>query len=267
MDHRDLRARTADYALGLLGDEERRELEVHLASCEDCTREVAAAMRATGALGLLVDQIDPPAGLRERVLRGVAVPPASGTGGPARAERIGPRAAPAWLALAASLAAIALGVYALDLRGRIEALETALREARDAAADQERQLVSLRADNARASTVTAILGAGDLRRVDLEGAAPAEKAAGRALWSPSRGLVFAATGLPQPPGGRTYQLWIVTDSAPVSMGLLQPDASGLASSVSPVPPGVQKVVAVAVTLEPSGGVPAPTGPKVLVGTL
>jgi len=33
------------------------------------------------------------------------------------------------------------------------------------------------------------------------------------------------------------------------------------------PPDIPPPIAVAVTLEPAGGVPAPTGPKVLVGTV
>lgn len=267
MDHRELRQRSADYALGMLGDEERRQLEVHLDGCEECARAVADAMSATGALGLMVDQVEPPPSLRARVLAAAAGPQALEPQRPHAAARARASGAPAWLALAASLAAVALGIYSWHLRGRVESLEGELRAARSAAADQERTLVSLRADADRAQAVTAILGAGDLQRVDLQAAPPAADAAARALWSPSRGLVFAASGLPRAPAGRAYQLWIVTDNAPVSMGLLSPDDAGLAAAVAPVPAGVRKVVAVAVTLEPAGGVPAPTGPKVLIGML
>jgi anti-sigma-K factor RskA len=60
---------------------------------------------------------------------------------------------------------------------------------------------------------------------------------------------------------------MVTESAPVSVGLLTPDAQGKSIAVAPAPAVTGRVVALAVTLEPAGGVPAPTGPKILVGLL
>ena len=52
---------------------------------------------------------------------------------------------------------------------------------------------------------------------------------------------------------------MVTESAPVSVGLLTPDARGQSIAVAPAPAVTGRVVALAVTLEPAGGVPAPTG--------
>jgi anti-sigma-K factor RskA len=53
----------------------------------------------------------------------------------------------------------------------------------------------------------------------------------------------------------------------LSAGLIEPDASGRADAVFATSPDIPNPVAVAVTLEPAGGVPAPTGPKYLVGTV
>ena len=56
---------------------------------------------------------------------------------------------------------------------------------------------------------------------------PAARAEGRGarVLEPPRGMVFAATSLPQLPAGKVYQVWVVADGVnPISAGLLAPDA-------------------------------------------
>jgi anti-sigma-K factor RskA len=152
-----------------------------------------------------------------------------------------------WLALAASvLVAIAAGAYALHLRTEVQSL-------RNERADLEARF--------------AVLNAFDAMRVTLQGQPDAPLADGRAVLSRARGLVFTARHLPALQPGRAYQLWIVTATAPVSMGLLNTAADGSTSAMVPIPANLGTPVAVAVTIEPEGGVPAPTGPKVLVGVV
>ena len=72
--------------------------------------------------------------------------------------------------------------------------------------------------------------------------------------------------LPAAPAGRTYQLWVLTARpAPTSAGLLKPDSNGRVSAVFATPSDLPNPVAMAVTLEPEGGVLSPTGDKFLVG--
>ena len=111
----------------------------------------------------------------------------------------------------------------------------------------------------------AILTAPDVRQIDLAGQPVAPRAAARAFWSRSRGLVLTASNLPAPPPGRTYQLWFVTAQAPVSAGLLKPDASGRVTTLLNTPADLPAPAALAVTLEPEGGSVAPTGEKYLIG--
>ena len=67
------------------------------------------------------------------------------------------------------------------------------------------------------------------------------------------------------PAGRTYQVWIIVGETPVGAGFLKPDASGTSEAVFSAPDRSANAAAFAVTLEPDGGVPAPTGDKYLVG--
>ena len=93
---------------------------------------------------------------------------------------------------------------------------------------------------------------------------PSAKA--RMIWNAREGGLLIAAGLPSPPEGKTYQLWAIAgQNAPVSAGVFGVDARGAGSlQVSPLP-GVDKVTVFAVTLEPAGGVAAPSGAMVLAG--
>jgi len=239
--HEELKANAAGYVLGSLDPEERRAFESHLAGCAECAQEVASLRPVVGVLATAVPQVTPRAELRERILSGAAA-------GAAADARIHDRKAPAaltWLPLAAAIIiAVGAGIYAMRL---------------------QRQIGELRARFDQAQATTAVLAAPDLARIDLQGQQVAPDARARALWSRSRGLVFTAANLPPAPAGKAYQVWVVTAQAPISAGLLTPDPSGAGTQFYMTPADIAPPVAVAVTLEPAGGVPAPTGERFLVG--
>lgn len=263
MDHDELRELTGAYALDAVTDEERREVEGHLDGCPDCAEEVRSLRAAATELAFAVPQRRPPDSLRSRVL--AAIDPA-----PAVVPLVTPKAASQlgawWLAAAATIAAVALGLYAISLRSRLGALETELQLARAQAAAAQLHLAQAQSEIRLVNTSTGILASPDVVRVDLKGAGKAAGATGRAFWSPSRGVLFAANGLPRLTNDRVYQLWIITrDNRRVPAGLLAPDASGqtliLAERNESAP------ATFAVTEEPAGGVPQPTGAIVLAGSL
>jgi len=74
---------------------------------------------------------------------------------------------------------------------------------------------------------------------------------------------LALYGLDSPPPGRTYQLWFVVGGRPVSVATFQGKRGSKIEFASDTMPHDTK--AVAVTLEPAGGMPQPTGPQVLYG--
>jgi len=85
------------------------------------------------------------------------------------------------------------------------------------------------------------------------------------FWSPRarRGIILASNLAPLPPD-RQYELWVFQKGKPVNAGVFDADPKGQAlfeSTEFPLP----EAEAFAVTVEPRGGVPAPTGPIVLVG--
>ena len=76
-------------------------------------------------------------------------------------------------------------------------------------------------------------------------------------WDPNRNRgLFAMQSLPAAPAGHDYQLWLLDPAAPapVSAGVVTASRSFDVAKVSTPTPGF------AVSLEPGGGSPAPTGP-------
>ena len=210
-------------------------------------------------LGQVVPQVDPSSALRARVLASVATRPAAK-----------PRAMSlTWrLATAASFAlAAGLALYTWQLRGRITSLEGELRDTRARAEAADSRLANAVQTATGALNTVAVLTAPDVARVDLAGQAVAPDASARAFWSRSRGMVFTASRLPPLPAGKAYQIWVVTGQGPLSAGLLTLDAQGSASETIKTPVDIPQPVAMAVTIEPSGGSPGPTGERYLVGTL
>ena len=216
-------------------------------------------------LGQVVPQVDPPVELRARVLSSVHTRSSASSSASAAGST---RGSMWWLATAAALAlAAAMTVYTSQLRGRITVLENELREARLLVDANQRQIADLQRTVSTAQSAAAVFSAPDVARIDLAGQAVAPQASARAYWSRSRGMVFSASNLPQLPAGRTYQVWVVTAQAPISAGLISPDAQGRVNAIFSTPADIGQPVALAVTIEPQGGVPTPTGDKYLIGTL
>jgi len=263
--HGQLADRAELYVLGALGPFERQQFEAHLADCAQCAAEVRSLMPLIEALAQTTPAADPGPEVRRRLL-GRIVPVQSVAGG-ARPGAVRSTGRLPWLAAAASLAlAIGLGAYSAQLRDRISDLQVRLREATARALAGEQQLAAERQGGNDARLRLAVLVAPDLARINLAGQPVAPTASARAFWSRARGLVFTASNLPALPAGRIYQLWVLSaQPAPTSVGLLMPDANGGVSAMFATPTDLPTPVAMAVTLEPDGGVPAPTGDKYLVG--
>ena len=267
--HDDVKGNAGAYVLGGLDADERSVFETHLTTCDECAAEVRALRRVTEALAQAVPLRTPAPHLRQRVLDAVGGSPREAVA-PQDARRIATRPAPSaarsWLPLAAVLAlTLGIGAYAARLQTRVADLEARLEQAILQASAAETAMADARRVGAELQSAMGVLAAPDLVRIDLAGQATAPQASARAMWSRARGMVFAVSNLPQLPAGRVYQVWVVAGPAPVSAGLLTPDAAGSGLTYFTTPPDIPPPAAVAVTLEPAGGVPAPTGAFYLIG--
>ena len=145
----------------------------------------------------------------------------------------------------------------------VSTTEKANREVVAARQDADRQIAEARQLAQRAETVGVILTAPDLIRFNLT-SGETNGSSAQLLWSRTRGLVLSGSRLPAAPPESTYQLWLVTDTQSVGAGVFVPDDAGRATLVVDAPPRVPgTVVGAAVTVEPSGGRPSPSGRTLL----
>jgi anti-sigma-K factor RskA len=271
------------HAVGALSEPERARFEAHLAQgCPECEAELASLGPAIDALADAVEPVEPGPELRRRVLA-FAEPLAAAAASEPEA-RVVPLRRRAWLPLLAAAASIALavvlGVQSIALRSQLD-------RARAQAADLERALASeqetvqrVRGELEQARTAqqvltaqvealeatTRVLTAPATRTVALAGQGPAAAARARAFLSPdTHTLILYAYDLPPLPEDRTYQAWVIPDKVPVPAGVFEPEQGGFARHEVSDVAGLDAPVTVAVTIEPRGGLPQPSGPIVLAG--
>src|SRR6266852_1831655 len=92
-DHEELESSVAAWVLGALEADEAASIRVHVDGCATCQQTVARLRRAAAALPLEVEEISPPARLRERVYVAAAAARASTIpSAPARKRVVPPRA-------------------------------------------------------------------------------------------------------------------------------------------------------------------------------
>ncbi|MGH9222198.1 MAG: anti-sigma factor [Vicinamibacterales bacterium] len=257
-DHDALRSLAVPYAMGTATEPERREFEAHLPACAACREELAEIRRVNEALAMTTPPVAAPDELRRTIIAAAAREPrhvAAATRSPAL---------PWWIAAAASLVAILAGTQWWNAADRAAELAAELASIRERLQVAESQRASAERAVTDASSRLAVVAAADAVAVRLAGQPPSPNATGRVIWSPTRGLVFSAANLPPLPQGRVYQLWAVAAPAPVGVALVTPDG-GQADVITTVPAGVMPT-AFAVTIEPEGGSPGPTGAMYLLGS-
>lgn len=257
------------HAIGALDGEERRDLEAHLEGCASCRAALAAWQREGEALAFSVPAIPPAATTRVRLLREIEHTPQAGPTAFREPLRVGASrwTGAGWWAAAAALAlAVWVGAGQRALRrenARLAAESTAIAARLEQVSNE---LDGARGELARLRLAAQILSTPDLRPVVLAGLAEAPAAVAHSFVNPQQHrALFQAYKLAAAPAGKTYQLWFIADGKPVSAGVFDVDAEGRAQLVVEGVAPLERIQAWAVTVEPAGGVPQPTGTMVLKG--
>ena len=131
----------------------------------------------------------------------------------------------------------------------------------------ERVMATLHSELAERDDTLRLLSATQVHLVRLAGLAPSPSARAHLLWNPAaRTGLLLTSGLPRVLPNRTYELWAIAGDKPMPAGIFDVDEAGYAFlKVPPLPRG-KRFDKFAVTLEPTGGVPKPTGPMHLLGS-
>lgn len=257
MAHRpDYEDQIALYSLGLLEGEELREIEEHLAEgCEICTAMLKDSDTVFTNLPLCLDDAPLPEHLEKKILDRLVDKGPVGQKSPVFG--FWKSLNPLWLNLGAavSLAVILfLVVTNISLRKELELREKSMTEL-EAKLIREREMIEFVMNP-------------EVNEVKLGSKMPDTKASGKLYWNKEtdKGL-FVASGIPLPGKGKTYQLWVIEDGRPASMGVFDVDPEGNSMMEIKTMPEAGASMQFAVTLEPEGGVPQPTGDMYLYGSL
>lgn len=234
----DARDLLAVYALDAVDDLERRSVERLVAEDADAARELASLQETAASLA---PEHEPPADLRAVVLERVAVTPqdsearrAAGGAAAAQQRRRDPRRRALALAVAAAVAAAVAVPTVVARNERVRAV---------AAQEQAQLLLDVLADPGATVLHSPVTGGGEAVGVLTD-----ERA------------LLVAEGLPELDRGRVYQLWAMRDGVPQPSTLLPSDDGVVQVLADNYQPGD----GLALTVEPSGGSPAPTTDPLVV---
>lgn len=239
----DLHMLAGAYALGAIDDEERTAFEDHLANCEPCSTEVGEFLATSARLALAAAE-RPPAMMKEQVLQRITQvrqePPRVDLLTAHTHRSSSPLRRGTAFALAASIAA------AVGLGGVAAWQYTSAQDARH----QTQQA------QAQDTQVAAVLSAPDAHAVvgTVGGAGEGTHATVVTSRSQNR-AVFLTSGLPDLPGGETYQLWFNDAGVMRPAGLVAP---GFGTRTVLLQGTIGQAEGMGITIEPAGGSPHPT---------
>lgn len=252
----DVRDLIPAHALDALDDREASDLERHLRTCRSCQAQLATFRETACHLALTVPPASPSPDLRRRILNA--------------ASEVSERPAPGiawwrgwWASFARLSPAVAAAALLISLGSALWAANAQISFDRQVAAN--RLLAERLASRDQMLAVLLAPGA-EMRELRAEATAPGARAV-LFVNAQSPTALLSAADLPPLPADRVYQLWLIQDGRRTSGGIFTVDANGHSRLEISAPQPLGAYHGVGVTVEPGGGSPAPTGPRVLAGTL
>lgn len=279
----------AAYVLDMLEPDERLAFEAHLAETivhEGCREALAEAYETTALLGAALPPLEPGPQVWQAIEREIGVAAPSAPAAPSSSRRTSasrppsaPPAAPArrgrarevaaWsLAAAAGVLAFVLGREWRVSERNLAAVERELQVASAADSDKQiclRELATARVSLREKEAALSLLEAPGTQLIQL--AAQGQEAyRASALLNPGEKSGMILTTALKPVQGKDYQLWLIRGEEKISAGILRTDPSGATlARISEQVLAAGRPDAFAVTIEPPGGMPQPTGPIILLG--
>lgn len=275
MSHDEASESLAAAALDALSADEQAAVLAHAANCPQCGPELDALRQALAALGNATPPPGAPASpdveqrlkrIRMRLLaraQADRAPLLMNAEPSATASRAKPSAATGirpWLALAAAILIVVL------LFNQRRSTNAALAQANQKAAAATAALDTAQAKIAQDQREIRDLTGPSTSVVNLSTAGAAEATAMMFWDKTDNSWSFYAHHMPTLPPGKTYQIWLLTPSERISAGTFTPaaDSSVEVHATYALPHDALK--GVAVTEEPAGGAPQPTGRFVITGS-
>lgn len=259
------------YVLHSLDEDERIEFEQMLGEATDEEQKLYESLASTAnQLAFTIERTDPSDDVKNRLLseikseddnKNASDDSISGNPSPSReSERVDEGFNWRAFAIAASFAllivSLSLVFYAFNLRSQVSRQQT--------------QIVQLKDELQQKKAMLSILGSRNVDIVFMSGMEANPDGYGKVIWDPGKQqALLQVANLPPVPSNKDYQLWLIENNKPVSAGVFAPNDRGnnFFKIEKMMPAGAQLTKAFAVTLEPKGGMPQPTGDMYLMGKM
>ena len=236
------------YALNALDPAERKRIEQHLRDCPELRDEIAAYQSVSTQLAYAPTQTEPRPALKYRVLDKISpqtkreFTPFGWLGSLVRS--------PAFAAIAL-IAAIGLGLWNIAVQSQLM----------QQVAQDQKLLTQL----ARERDLVSVMAYGQGQPRELQGTEIASRASGRLYGKADQStFVLAVHNLPKLEPGKVYQVWLVSASGDrTSGGTFALDESAYGWIVVKPPKPLSEYRSIGITVEPEGGSPGPTTPRVM----
>lgn len=181
------------------------------------------------------------------------------------------RVQPFWLNIGTAVAAIvivSLLSYNFLLTKKLETKQAALSNLQNQIAAKQSEIDNLGMESMLNRQMIAFLEDPNVVIINLVNTQPDLTAVGRVLWNTRDDqAMFCGINLPRPPEGKIYQLWAIGGGDPKSAGIFNVNDFGKNVLMLKSLSDLGEIKQFAVSLEPAGGVPLPTGKIYLSGEI
>jgi len=270
----------AGYVLHALDEEERQEFEQMLAEASDDERDLYQQMWSTAnQLAFTVEESAPSASLKDQLMSEIrsqneqdestitdiddSEPPADNALGDDDEEGFNWSAFAVAASFALLIVSLSLIFYSFNLSSEISNKESVI-------AQQETQITELKTELQQKEELLSILEAREVDLVMMAGMDVNPDGYGKVIWdSQQQRALLQVSNLPAVPSDKDYQLWMIKDNKPVSAGVFAVNDQGdNFFKIEKMAQADERTAnAFAITMEPKGGAPQPTGEMYLMGNM
>ncbi len=258
------------YVLGALPADEQARVAADIAMYPELAAEVAAIEEAMLTFAKTNAQ-EPPAHLQEQIWNAIQQnntaarveepvqqqPKTIPFTTPVAAAKPAWQRAAVWAAVGAS---VLTNFMLLSQRNKLKDDQVVMQQRMDSL-QQKQQYLAAAMDNA--TKEKEMMADSSMQTIVMKSMKPGHPMAATVYWNKVNGDAYLAMKkLPMPPQGMQYQMWVIQEGKPVSMGVL-PNTMVEGAIVSRLPMNVKSGQAFAISLEKEGGNPAPTEVYVL----
>ena len=268
MAHEQFQELLAVHAVSALDETEASALNEHLLTCATCRADLDQWRRTSSALAFMSTPAEPSPKVREQILAQVRAEKATQTTPAERAStpanvvpfvdrrRRVPRSFGSFEAIAAVII-VALLISVFVLWRQNQATKAEIAKLTEDIRNTEVQLAHQR-------EIVEMMSKPGAKMIELAGTNLASSARATIVYDRNGTAMLMAKGLPAAPSGMVYQLWFIVADKPMPGKTFGTDPSGNGDMHDQIPSVAMEGAVFAVTMEPAGGRPSPSGKMFLV---